>query len=97
MAEAERALSVGPHYADALKLKGDSLRKMGRLDEAVDVYQDAEKEAPRWGRLQIDEGVAAARLGKRDEARARFAKAQSLDLSAGDKIVARRLSAMVSH
>ena len=97
LAEAERALSVGPHYADALKLKGDSLRKMGRLDEAVDVYQDAEKEAPRWGRLQIDEGVAAARLGKRDEARARFAKAQSLDLSAGDKIVARRLSAMVSH
>jgi tetratricopeptide (TPR) repeat protein len=97
LAEAERALAAGPRYADALKLKGDALRKMGRLDEAVDTYRQAEEQAPRWGRLQIDEGVAAARLGKRDEARARFAKAQSLDLSAGDKIVARRLSAMVSR
>ena len=95
LAQAERALKVGPHYADALKLKGDALRKMGRLDEAIEAYRQAEKQAPRWGRLQIDEGVAAARMGKRDEARARFAKAQSLDLSARDKIIARRLSAMV--
>jgi tetratricopeptide (TPR) repeat protein len=97
LAEAERALAAGPRYADALKLEGDALRKMGRLDEAVDAYAQAEKQAPRWGRLQIDEGVAAARLGKGGEARARFAKAQSLDLSVGDKIVARRLSAMVSR
>ena len=97
LAAADRAVALGPRFADALKARGDALRKLGRLDEAVADYAKAEKAAPNWGRLQIDWGVAAARLGDRDEARAHFARAMTMDLSAADRRIVARLAAMVGR
>ncbi|MEO5809802.1 MAG: hypothetical protein ABIR51_07080 [Sphingomicrobium sp.] len=91
---AERASRKGPRYADALKVRGDALRKLGRVDEAQDFYAQAEKLAPRWGRLQIDWGIAAARLGRIDEARGHFAKAATMDLGARDRQLLNQLRAM---
>ena len=97
LVEAERATAVGPRYADALKLRGDALRKLGRLDEAVDFYARAENAAPRWGRLQIDWGVAAARQGRKSEAKEHFERAMTMDLSAADRSIAARIKAMVGR
>ena len=92
---AARATGRGPHYADALKVRGDALRKLGRVDEADGYYAEAEAAAPRWGRLQIDRAVADYRLGRANKARERLARAARLDLSAGDKLVVRRLQALM--
>ena len=97
LAAADRAVALGPRFADALKARGDALRKLGRLDETVAVYAKAEQAAPRWGRLQLDWGVAALRQGKRDEARRHFAQATTMDLSAADRRIAAKLSAMVGR
>jgi len=94
---AERAVALGPRYADALKARGDALRKLGRLDDAVASYAKAEKAAPRWGRLQVDWGVAAARQGKKSDASKHFARAMTMDLSPADRRVAARLNAMVGR
>lgn len=91
LASAERAVAAGPHSADARKARGDALRKLGRLDEAVADYATAERAAPRWGRLQIDWGIAAIRLGNKKQARAHFEKAETMDLSAADKVLLDRL------
>ena len=93
---ADRAIAFGPHYTDALKARGDARRKLGRLDEAVRDYSAAEKAAPRWGRLQIDWGIAAARMGRMDEARGHFVKAATMDLSARDRALLGRLRAMAA-
>lgn len=92
---AQRAAARGPRYADALKVRGDALRKLGRIEEADSFYAQAEAAAPRWGRLQIDRAVADYRLGKGGKARQRLGQAASLDLSARDKLVVGRLQALM--
>ncbi|MES2001460.1 MAG: tetratricopeptide repeat protein [Pseudomonadota bacterium] len=91
LAAAQRAVALGPRFGDARKARGDALRKLGRLDEAVADYATAERAAPRWGRLQIDWGIAAIRLGNKKQARAHFEKAATMDLSAADKVLLDRL------
>jgi len=87
LAEADRALAVGPNYADSHKARGDALRRLGRFDEAVAAYRRAEALAPQWGRLRIDWGMAE--LGRRhpDKARSKFDEASRLFLSARDRRV----------
>ncbi len=92
---ATRATANGPRFADALKVRGDALRKLGRVKEADDFYAKAEVAAPRWGRLQIDRAVADYRLGKTNQAHDRLRKASTLDLSAKDRIVLSRLQATI--
>jgi tetratricopeptide (TPR) repeat protein len=82
---AEEAVRAGPNYPDALKLKGDALRKLNRLDEAVDSYRGAAEGAPRWGRLQIDWAFAEMRRGRWDDARSHLAAASTMDLTSPDR------------
>ena len=82
---ADEAIRAGPKYADARKLKGDALRKLNRLDEAVDSYRAAEQGAPRWGRLQIDWGFAEMRRGRWPDARKHLAAAATMDLAPADR------------
>jgi tetratricopeptide (TPR) repeat protein len=92
---ATRATANGPRFADALKVRGDALRKLGRVEEADKFYAKAEDAAPRWGRLQIARAVADYRLGKTAQAHDRLAKAATLDLSAKDRILLSRLQATI--
>jgi tetratricopeptide (TPR) repeat protein len=82
---AEQAIRVGPKYPDALKLKADALRRLNRLDEAVESYRAAAKGAPRWGRLQIDWGFAEMRRGHWADARKHLASAGTMDLTPSDQ------------
>ncbi len=77
---ADEAIRAGPKFPDALKLRGDALRKLNRLDEAVDAYGRAADGAPRWGRLQIDWGFAEMRRGRWADARRHFDRARTMDL-----------------
>lgn len=95
LAWGRRATAAGPRFDDALKVEGDALRKLGRVEEADGLYAKAEAAAPRWGRLQIDRAVADYRLGNRAEARQRLARAATLDLSADDRVVVSRLARMM--
>ena len=88
---ADAALKVGPKYPDALKVRGDALRKLNRLDDAVKSYAKAAQGAPRWGRLQIDWGFAEMRRGRWADARTHLADATTMDLSAADRRLLSRL------
>ena len=48
-------------------------------------FAEAEKYAPNRGRLHLKWGQALAYAGKRDEARAKFARAAALDLTPSEK------------
>jgi hypothetical protein len=52
---------------------------------ALAKFEEAEKYAPNWGRLQLKWGEALAFAGKKDEAQKQFAIAAGLNLSAADK------------
>ena len=91
LAAADRAVKAGPHYADGHKARGDALRRLGRIDEALDAYATAEKTSPRWGRLQIDWAIAAWRNGDRVGAHDHLRKAATMDLGLRDRAVLVRL------
>lgn len=88
----DEALRSGPKFPDALKLRGDALRKLNRLDEAVESYAKAAEGAPRWGRLQIDWGFAEMRRGRWDDARKHLAAAATMDLNPADRRLFDRLN-----
>ena len=88
---ANQAIRAGPKYPDAHKLKGDALRKLNRLDEAVDSYRAAAEGAPRWGRLQLDWGFAEMRRGRWPDARKHLAAAATMDLIPADRQLLVRL------
>ena len=88
---ADAALKVGPKFPDALKVRGDALRKLNRVDEAVESYAKAAQGAPRWGRLQIDWGFAEMRRGRWAEARKHLAAAGTMDLNPADRRLLVRL------
>jgi len=88
---ADRGVSLGPNNADVHKLRGDSLRRLGRLDEATKAYATAAGITPKWGRLWIDWGIAELRHGDQKAARERFAEAASRFLSPADQRVLARM------
>ena len=87
LAEANQALAAGPNYADAHKYRGDALRRLGRLDEAIASYRKAADIAPQWGRLRIDWGIAELRRGDKQAARAQFDEAARRFLSNRDRLL----------
>lgn len=93
---ADEALKTGPKYPDALKVKGDALRKLNRLDDAVEAYATAAEGAPRWGRLQIDWGFAEMRRGRWADARKHLAAAAAMDLNVTDRRLLARLRSIAS-
>ena len=52
---------------------------------ALAKFAEAEKYAPNWGRLHLKWGEALVYAGKKDEAKAQFARAAQLDLTAAEK------------
>lgn len=84
---ADRAVSLGPNNADAHKVRGDALRRLGRLDEAGKEYASAAKITPKWGRLRIDWGIAELRRGDKQAARVQFDEAARKFLSPTDRRV----------
>jgi tetratricopeptide (TPR) repeat protein len=91
---ANRAITKGPKYPDAHKVRGDALRKLNRLDDAVAAYEKAAAGAPRWGRLQIDWGFAEMRRGQWADARKHLAAAGTMDLNAADRRLLAKLQAI---
>ena len=91
LVEAEKALALGPNYADAHKFRGDALRRLGRTVQAVAAYRKAADLAPAWGRLRIDWGIAELRRGDKKAARERFAEAGRRFLSPTDQRVLARM------
>jgi predicted negative regulator of RcsB-dependent stress response len=65
---------------------------MDRDRDAVRRYAAAAERAPRWGALHLAWGDALNRLGRRDDAAAKWRAASNMDLSASDRAqVAARL------
>jgi Flp pilus assembly protein TadD len=59
---------------------------------AVAKFAEAGKYAPNWGRLHLKWGEALLYAGKRDEAKAEFARAATLDLTSSEKSELTRVS-----
>ena len=82
---AAQAARKAPRWADPLKLQGDVRLATGDAKAAARAYADASVLAPRWGALHLKWGEALAKLGKADEARAKWRAAATMDLSAADR------------
>jgi tetratricopeptide (TPR) repeat protein len=93
---ANEAIQAGPKYPDAQKLKADALRKLNRLDDAVESYRSAADGAPRWGRLQIDWGFAEMRRGRWTDARRHLDAAATMDLTAADRRLLAKLQVITA-
>ena len=87
------ASQKGPHFADPLEGWGEALMAKNQSHKALEKFAEAEKYAPNWGRLHLKWGEALAYAGKRDEARAQYRKASTLDLAPTDRAeLARRMA-----
>jgi tetratricopeptide (TPR) repeat protein len=75
----------GPHFADPLEGWGEALMAKNQSHLALAKFAEAEKYAPNWGRLHLKWGEALAYTGRKDEARAEYQKASTLDLTVADK------------
>jgi len=60
---------------------------------AVAKFAEANKYAPNWGRLHLKWGEALGYAGHKDEARAEYQMASTLDLTPADKAELARASA----
>jgi hypothetical protein len=58
--DANRAVELGPHNADAWKLLGDILVKESRFQEALQKYDAAKKYSPHWNELNAARELATA-------------------------------------
>ena len=74
-----------PHFADPLEGWGEALMAKDQSHLALAKFAAAEKYAPNWGRLHLKWGEALTYAGKPAEARAHFARAATLDLTASEK------------
>ena len=86
---AQQAARKAPRWADPLKLQGDLDLQAGDAKAAARAYADASLLAPRWGALHVAWGEALAKLGRADEARAKWGAAATMDLSTADRAVLR--------
>ena len=58
---------------------------MTKQSDTVAKFTEAKKYGPNWGRLHLKWGEALGYTGVKDEARAQYQKASTLDLSFADK------------
>jgi Flp pilus assembly protein TadD len=58
---------------------------MNQSHKALEKFAEAEKYAPNWGRLHLKWGEALAYVGKKEEAKAQFARAAQLELTPSEK------------
>ena len=72
-------------FADNHEGWGEILLARGDAAGAIAKFQEAQKTAPRWARLHLKWGEALVKLGKRDEARAQFKAAATMDLTADER------------
>ena len=84
IAKFQTANQKGPHFADPLEMWGEALMAKNRSDLALPKFEEANKYAPNWGRLHLKWGEALLWAGDKDGAKAQFAIAAGLDLSAAD-------------
>ena len=80
-----RANKLGPRYADPLEGWGEALMAKNQSHLALAKFKEADKYAPNWGRLHLKWGEALGYAGKKDEARAQYQKASTLELTAADR------------
>jgi tetratricopeptide (TPR) repeat protein len=73
-----RAVAVNPANDVALTDLGVTLAAQGRLEEAVDVYQQAEQAGSRRYQVHNNRGNALGLLGRRDESLAEYREALQL-------------------
>ena len=82
----QSANQKGPHFADPLEGWAEALMAKNQSHLALAKFKEANKYAPNWGRLHLKWGHALAYAGKREEARAQFARAAQLDLTPSEKL-----------
>jgi tetratricopeptide (TPR) repeat protein len=75
----------GPHFADPLESWGEARMAKNQSHLALKKFAEAQKYAPNWGRLHLKWGEALVYAGKKDEAKAQFARAATLDLTRSEK------------
>uniref|UniRef100_UPI0039830DBB hypothetical protein n=1 Tax=Phenylobacterium sp. TaxID=1871053 RepID=UPI0039830DBB len=80
-----QAHRISPRYADATVWWGEALLAEDDATGAVDKFAQAAKLAPRWGRLHLKWGEALAKLGKVEEARAKWRAAATMDLTLAER------------
>jgi tetratricopeptide (TPR) repeat protein len=85
IAKFTQANAKGPHFADPLEMWGEALMLQNRSDLALAKFAEADTYAPNWGRLHLKWGEALLWSGDKAGAKAQFALAARLDLSASDK------------
>ena len=85
MAQFVLANQKGPRFADPLEGWGEALVAKNQSHLALEKFAEADKYAPNWGRLHLKWGEALYYAGKRDDARAQFARAAALDLTPSEK------------
>jgi Flp pilus assembly protein TadD len=64
---------------------GEALMAKNRSDLALAKFTEAEKYAPNWGRLHLKWAEALGYAGRKNEARAQYQKASTLDLNVADQ------------
>jgi tetratricopeptide (TPR) repeat protein len=62
LADAEHAVQLSPHYADAWKLWGDALAQQSQFKLALSKYDEALKYAPNWAALKNARDSAVKRV-----------------------------------
>ncbi|MEI9932869.1 MAG: hypothetical protein WDM89_20610 [Rhizomicrobium sp.] len=70
---------------DPLEMWGEALLARHQPEEALSKFEEADKHAPNWGRLHLKWGEALWGVGRKDEAKKRYAIASGLDLTPSEK------------
>ena len=98
-----RAAELAPRWADPLRYWGEALaarassrNSRSEMEQALPYYQRAAERAPRWGGLHMAWGRALWRLGRFDEAEAKFRAASNMDLSRSDRARVRQILAQAA-
>ncbi len=85
IAKLEIAHEKGPNFADPIEMWGEALLGKRQPEDAIVKFREANGRAPHWGRLHLKWGEALLASGDMAGARAQFAIARTLDLTAAEK------------
>lgn len=77
--EYQAALEQAPEHIHALRGQARTLMQLGRLDEALGVFDRAIDAAPRFGATYANRGILHDRMGRYTKAIADYEKALELD------------------